>query len=109
MTTELSEFHLRAAEVAVTKMLSGTHFSICDLDKLAKLLGRSTFMAGPDYHALSSLHCVDWADMGPELTQHVRSKCLELLGVSFVHEEPVPATSQPEVKPRFKLAFWRQA
>lgn len=36
---ELTQFQAQAANLALHKMLHGTHFSICDLDKLAKLIG----------------------------------------------------------------------
>ena len=68
----LTEFQQRACAVGVVKMLSGTSFSICDLDALGKAMGRKSALAGKDYEALRSVHCVNWADMGPELTAMVR-------------------------------------
>ena len=78
---DLTEFHQRAAAVAVNKMLTGKHFSICDLDTLGKLLGRTQHLAGADYQALHALHCVEWGQMDPALQRMVREKCLELLGL----------------------------
>ena len=109
----LTEFQQRAAAMALVKMLKGKHFSICDLDKLADLLGRKAACAGPDYKALHNLHCVDYGDMEPELTQQVREKCVEILGLSPVitDAEFREARQEPMHKPakRLRLAFWKDA
>lgn len=108
----LTEFQQRAAAAAVVKLLNNKHFSICDLDAIAKTIGREHAMAGKDYAALRTMHCVDYADMGPELAKMVREKCLELLGIppSAVIEavsvrEP-EQRSAPAQRPR--LAFWKK-
>ena len=108
---EMTEFQQRAAAAAVMKMLQGKHFSICDLQAVAKTMGRDQMLAGRDYAALQSLHCIDWADMGPDLARMTREKCLELLGLpaqtvnmaSEVRGEP-PA----ENVRRPSLAFWKR-
>jgi hypothetical protein len=116
--SNLSEFHARATSVAVVKMLSGKHFSLCDLDAIAKVLGRESVLAGRDYAALRSVHCVDWADMGPDLSRMVREKCLEMLGLppqvlETIKPEPGAraSASEPTHQPasRLRLAFWRQS
>ena len=95
--SDLSEFHQRAAAVAVNKMLTGRHFSICDLDTLGKLLGRTQHLAGVDYQALHALHCVDWGDMDPDLRRMVREKCLELLGLPpHVVDMPEARSAEPK-------------
>ena len=108
----LTDFQQRAAAVALVKMLSGKHFSICDLDKLADLLGRRSSCGGPDYKALQNLHCVDFSDMGPELTHQVRKKCIEILGLSTVitDAELTESKAEPMHKPakRLRLAFWKE-
>lgn len=108
---ELTEFQQRACSIAVVKMLQGTSFSICDLDAIAKTMGRQDAMGGQDYAALRSIHCVAWADMGPDLARMTREKCLELLGlpphiIDIV--EPAKASVRPdEPARRLRLAFWR--
>ena len=111
--SEMTEFQQRACAVAVVKMLQGKHFNICDLDSLAKTMGREQHMAGKDYAALRGLHCVDWADMGPDLARLTREKCLEMLGLPSQTIDMVARTS-PAEKPtepakRLRLAFWREA
>lgn len=68
---DLTEFQQRAAAAATTKMLTGKHLSICDLDAIAATIGRKQALAGQDYAALRAVHCMDWADMGPDLAQMV--------------------------------------
>jgi hypothetical protein len=108
----LTEFQQRASAVAVVKMLSGKSFSICDLDRIADTMGRKQAMAGKDYAALHSLHCVDWADMGPELAAMVREKCFDLLGlpqaaIDSVCTKEAPTEKAHEPAKRLRLAFWK--
>jgi hypothetical protein len=110
---DLTEFQQRAAAVATMKMLGQKHFSICDLDAIAKTIGRESFLAGRDYAALRAVHCVDWADMGPELALMVREKCLDMLGLPPQTIEVLTPEKQrePAQEPakRLRLAFWRAA
>ena len=107
----LTEFQQRACAVAVVKMLQGPHFSICDLDAIAKTMGRESSLAGRDYAALRSVHCVSWADMGPELATMTREKCLEMLGLPEQTIEMAKPVHQDEPKAepakRLRIAFWR--
>lgn len=108
---DLTEFQQRACAVAVVKMLRGKHFSVCDLQAIAKTMGREGALAGRDYAALQSVHCVDWVDMGPELARMTREKCLELLGLppqTLDMVEPQREAEKPsEPAKRLRLAFWR--
>lgn len=108
---EMTEFQSRAAAAAVMKMLQGKHFSICDLQAVAKTMGREQHLAGRDYAALQSLHCVDWADMGPDLARMTREKCLELLGIQAqavdMPQERRPEPRREGVQP-MRLAFWKR-
>jgi hypothetical protein len=110
---DLTEFQQRAAAVATVKMLSGKGFSICDLDAIAKTVGRESALAGRDYAALRAVHCVDWADMGPDLSRMVREKCLDLLGLPpqtidiITPEKPQHREPAHEPAKRLRLAFWR--
>lgn len=112
MTQEMTEFQQRAAAAAVTKMLQAKHFSICDLQAVAKTMGREQSLAGRDYAALQSLHCVDWVDMGPDLARMTREKCFELLGLPAVTvEAAVPRNNEKPADQarRLTLAFWKKA
>lgn len=109
---ELTEFQQRACAMGVVKMLNGKNFSICDLDALAKTMGREQMMAGKDYAALRAVHCVDWADMGAELAGMVREKCFELLGlpqaaIDSVCKRETSSEKAHEPAKRLRLAFWR--
>jgi len=110
---DMTEFQQRAAAVAVMKMLNGKHFAITDLQAIAKTMGRESEMAGRDFDALRSLHCVDYADMGKELAAMVREKSCELLGlppmvVENVRAEAAPNQPAHEPENRLRLAFWRK-
>lgn len=112
----LSEFQQRASAAAVVKMLHGKHFSICDLQAIAKTMGREQSLAGRDYAALQSLHCIDWVDMGPDLARMTIEKSLEILGLPPQTIEVVKPVSQEAKKhdepsekaSRLRLAFWRR-
>jgi hypothetical protein len=98
-----TEFHRRAAVAATTKMLTGKHFSICDLDAIAATIGRKQALSGQDYAALRAVHCMDWADMGPDLARMVREKCLELLGLPpevVEMDRPAPHREKEPPAPR---------
>ena len=109
---EMTEFQQRAAAAAVMKMLQGRHFNICDLQAVAKTMGREQNLAGRDYAALQSLHCIDWAGMGKDLARMTREKCLEILGLpAQTVEMAKEATSDKpsEKAQRLSLAFWKKA
>jgi len=100
MTQEMSEFQQRAAAAALVKMLNGKYFNICDLDAVARTMGKEQQLAGRDYAALRSLHCIDWMDMGPDLARMTREKCIELLGLS--HQLIDVAAHSPKERPAEK-------
>ncbi len=109
---EMTEFQQRAAAAAVMKMLQGKHFSICDLQAVAKTMGREQQLAGRDYAALQSLHCIDWADMGADLARMTREKCLEILGLpaqTVDMAKEVPSEPPEEKARRLSLAWWKRA
>jgi hypothetical protein len=106
----LTEFQAQAAGIALHNLLYKGHFSICDLDKIAKLIGKE--VGGKDYEALSAMHCVNWADMPEHLRQQAREKIVELLGLPpLVIEGEKAKTEQapePEHGSKLRLAFWKK-
>jgi len=63
----MSELKILAAEAALQKMAQGSHFSICTINMIVQMFGLK-----PDREAmaiLSTLHCVDYNQMRPELLQ----------------------------------------
>lgn len=103
---ELTSFQAMAANVALHNMLHGRHFSICDLDGLAKLIGKE--IGGADYQALRGLHCVNWADMPEPLRTQAREKIVELLGLPPMVIEGGKSEQQGNERARrLKLAFWK--
>ena len=108
---DLTEFQQRAMALAVVKMLNGKHFSVTDLREIAKTIGREKALGGRDFSALSALHCVDWADIGPDLARLTREKCIELLGLPEMTIEMVapekPAEKPSEPAKRLRLSWWK--
>lgn len=73
----LTEFQIAAAEVSARELFEGKHFSICELDKLIKLVG--CIPDQKDYQALQCLHCIDWAAMSPRLRAMVTETVIRIL------------------------------
>lgn len=64
-----SSIKLLAAQAALQKMLSGSHFSICTMDRIIEMMGLK-----PDreaYDILHTLHCVDYNQMPAELIEEL--------------------------------------
>jgi hypothetical protein len=77
-----TDFQQQACAVALQEMFTSSYFDVCVIQHVADTLNLRENLGGADYHALRTLHCVHWTTMGPDLTQQVREKCLELLGIS---------------------------
>lgn len=65
------------AIAALNKMFEGSHFSICTIDNVAKMLG----VRPPKdaYDQLHALHCVHWNEMPRELRDRVTTLIQECL------------------------------
>lgn len=76
---EFTSLEIMAVEHRVRSMFNGNdkHFSICDIDNLAKVL-RIT-IDSREYNALRLLHCVDWGDMSRPLREEVQRSILRIL------------------------------
>jgi hypothetical protein len=87
LTTSLSDFQLKAANLKLQAMFAGNYFSICTIDEIGNLIGVNPKMGGKDYQALHLLHCVSWDQMDREMIQNVQLKSFEVLGITL-HLEP---------------------
>lgn len=67
-----------AAATALNKMMRDSHFSICTIDNVAKMMGVKP--TGESYRILSSIHCVDFCDMPRELRQAIPQLVADVLG-----------------------------
>lgn len=106
--SEITEFHQRSAAAALMKMFASSYFDICILDAIAKTLGKQGRCAGRDYDALRAIHCMHWADMGPDLARMAKEKILEILELpAQVIEVIATEQPQPEATRKLRLAFWR--
>jgi hypothetical protein len=93
-TPPITDFQAAAASAAVLRMFREKHFSICTLDAVAATVGRKEHLAGRDYEALRAVHCMDWADMGPDLSTQVVAVCCRMLGIP---EDQVAKAAEPHV------------
>lgn len=67
-------FETDAVRIALDKMLNGSSFSICDLDRIGKAIGIDPGNSKA-YRFLRLLHCVDYSDM----TSTVRNQIPEMV------------------------------
>lgn len=84
----LERLQIDAAVTAMNKMLKGSHFSICTVDNVAKMLG--IHCRKDSYDILRNLHCVDFTDMTREMRQAVPALIADTLG-----EPPAFQFNQP--------------
>ena len=75
---DINSLKLQAASTALTKILQAKHFSICDIDSIAKLMGCAT--GNEAYKILNTLHCVHYSDMPSELRQNIPNLIKMALG-----------------------------
>lgn len=76
MARDLTPFERAAIRLALLKMFSGPHFSICTVRDCLKLAGLHPDAQALD--ALSVLHCVEWSAMLPPMRQAVADTVLAL-------------------------------
>ena len=58
------------------------HFSICDVDKIGKLVGVNV-KSHPDYKYLSALHCMDYSKMSAEMKAELPNRVMNVLSAKF--------------------------
>lgn len=79
----MDNFQSETIKLALDKMLNqSSHFSICDVDKLAKLLGVNCD-SHPDYTTLSALHCVHYSEMSASMKAELPNKIMRVLSAKF--------------------------
>ena len=67
---------------AVDELFKKKHFSICTVDAIGKMLGVNPEQS-PKYKFLSGLHCVDYADMRPDVLAGIQQAVVECLRPNF--------------------------
>lgn len=86
--------HLTAL-TALNRMMSGSYFDVCVLDKIIKLM--QTVPDGRAYDLLHTLHCVHWRDMPAELRDAVPKlieRCINVAAHQFQLTQLTPAERQ---------------
>ncbi len=67
-----------AALTALNEMFAGSHFSICTIDTVAKMLGVQPEQEAHD--TLRALHCINWNKMPRQLRDQVPALIQQALG-----------------------------
>ena len=97
----MDSFQQETIKIALDEMFNGSsHFSICDVDKLSKILG-SNCKSHPDYKFLSALHCVDFSSMSSDLKTELPNRVMNVLSTQFdtgLMSKALLAVSNGEVK-----------
>ena len=79
----MNEHHNEIVELALDKLFNEKgYFSICTVDTLAKTLGVNC-ASHREYKYLSTLHCVDYADMSDELKAKLPAMVMAVLSGRF--------------------------
>ncbi|EKT3962754.1 hypothetical protein ABF179_002327 [Flavobacterium psychrophilum] len=61
----MDEIQKQVVKIALKKMFTQKHFSICDIDKCIKI--SQIIPNKVDYNTMSALHCVDYSDMNKDV------------------------------------------
>jgi hypothetical protein len=92
-----------AAITALNEMMAGSHFNVCTIDRIGKMLDINP--KGEAYEVLHTLHCINWEKMPKQLREAVPGLIKECLGVGPVFQfktlEPVVIDVEPEKKRGF--------
>jgi len=75
-------FETAVLEQALNNLFTESSFSICTLRDIGKLVGVNPTQH-PNYKLLQALHCVDYADMSPEILQELQQRVAECLRPQF--------------------------
>ena len=85
-----TELQKEVAIVAINDMMKKSWFSICALDRAAKVLNMN-ISRSQSYAALHALHCVDFADMSPTLRRAIPEMIKDCFADSDVFQFPLPS------------------
>jgi hypothetical protein len=75
-------FEESVLKIAINKMFSESHFSICDLEDVGNIMGVNP-KQHPNYRLLRALHCVKFRDMDKVVLDNLQEKVAECLRPSF--------------------------
>jgi hypothetical protein len=79
--TTLEQFRGLAVAAGLRKLFDDKHFNICQLD--ATLTAARIIPDGETMRILRPLHCIDYADMKPELRDEVFSRIFGMFGLDL--------------------------
>ena len=78
----MDEIQKQVVKIALKKLFTQKHFSICDIDrclKISQIIPNKT-----DYNTMSALHCIDYSDMNKEVQDWLLTAVEEMfMGTGF--------------------------
>lgn len=85
----MDEFQRKTVAIALKRMFTGQHFSICVVDACLKVSG--CIPNKKDYDTLSALHCVNWSEMDADFRDQVLLKVAQIftdpgMNIEFIEE-----------------------
>ena len=63
----MEDIQKQVVKIALRKLFTAKHFSICDIDKCLKL--SQIIPNKKDYDTMSALHCIDYSDMNKDVRE----------------------------------------
>lgn len=110
----MDELQTAAANTALQKMFKGNHFDICTIRKILDITGGQP--TSYDMGVLGLLHCVDYADMLPEVRAELPNVLGRVLGsesIQFGIKPPAlevksSANTNKAHSMLKSLCFWKQ-
>lgn len=97
----MSDLKQLAAMTSLNDMMSKSHFNICTIDSVAKLMQINP--GGEAYDTLRPLHCIHWDRMPAELREAVPDLIRQCLGVAPTYQFKTLAQEVIDVTPARRL------
>lgn len=97
----MSDLKQMAAVTALNEMMSGSHFNVCTIDRIATMLQVNP--KGEAYEVLHTLHCINWDKMPQELREAVPDLIRQCIGVGPIYKFKTMEQEVIDVSPARKL------
>lgn len=105
---ELEKATQLTIQAALTELGSKRYFDICLLNSIAEIVGANK--SSPTYKLLSTLHCIDYGKLDPQLLAILPDMVSEVLGSSapvfYIGEKKTPFPSVVKQEPAKGLLGW---
>lgn len=98
----MKEIQKQVIKIALKKLFTQKHFSICDIDRCLKI--SNIIPNKTDYNTMSALHCVDYSDMNKDVQDWLLNATESMFigsgfDLSFLETKEIETTIVIEEKP----------